>query len=270
MPGQVRPRIPPRTARWAGVRFSLTKPVLSCSPENAQSCQYLASDTCARPPGKGEQRGGHRLVVVIADLARCRGQDHPGRCCESRSGGRACARAWAHGHEHRRNCGYGGIRRRAIVRHASARATLSQWSTPDCQDDARLIPLLVGFIDLDIGDVVLGSRIRSQREALACGMPSVKYLANRPDGGRDCGPSPEPRSFHSGFRVYARRVLETTTFEENANDFTFDSQFVAQAPHRRCRGSRPRSFPEASSLGLRRSIVYGVGTLGRLARYRRI
>ena len=37
----------------------------------------------------------------------------------------------------------------------------------------------VGFIELGICDVVLGSRIRTRRETLAGGMPLYKYLSNR-------------------------------------------------------------------------------------------
>jgi hypothetical protein len=72
--------------------------------------------------------------------------------------------------------------------------------------------------------------------------------------------------------VYARRVLETIPFEENSDDFVFDSQFLAQAVTFGFRiGDVPvpaRYFPEASSIGLRRSITYGVRTLGTLVQYR--
>src|SRR5213594_1010006 len=44
---------------------------------------------------------------------------------------------------------------------------------------SRVIPHAVGFIELGICDVVLGSRIRSRQEALAGGMPKYKYISNR-------------------------------------------------------------------------------------------
>jgi hypothetical protein len=104
-------------------------------------------------------------------------------------------------------------------------------------------------------------------------MPLWKYFANRALTmvenvalGQNLG------DFHSGFRVYARRVLETIPFEENSDDFVFDSQFLAQAVAFGFRiGDVPvpaRYFPEASSIGLRRSITYGVRTLGTLVQYR--
>ena len=174
--------------------------------------------------------------------------------------------------EHERNRGYGGNQktcyRAALARGADVIAMIH----PDYQYDARLLPLMVGFIDFGICDVVLGSRIRSRGEALAGGMPAWKYVANRVLTivenavlGQNLG------DFHSGFRVYARRVLETVPFEQNSDDFVFDSQFLAQAAHFGFRiGDVPvpaRYFAEASSINFRRSVTYGLGTLGVLARY---
>jgi hypothetical protein len=49
----------------------------------------------------------------------------------------------------------------------------------DYQYDARLLPRMAGFLELGIGDVILGCRIRSRAEALAGGMPLWMYVANR-------------------------------------------------------------------------------------------
>src|SRR5439155_1765407 len=50
---------------------------------------------------------------------------------------------------------------------------------PDYQYDSRAIPYIVGFVRLGICDLMLGSRIRTRREALEGGMPLLKYLMNR-------------------------------------------------------------------------------------------
>jgi hypothetical protein len=80
---------------------------------------------------------------------------------------------------------------------------------PDYQYDSRLVPLLTGFIAAGVCDVVLGSRIRTRREALGCGMPPYKYSANRALTlienvalGQNLG------ECHSGFRAYSREVLQ--------------------------------------------------------------
>jgi len=135
-----------------------------------------------------------------------------------------------------------------------------------------VIPHAVAFIELGICDVVLGSRIRSRAEALRGGMPIYKYLANRcltaienVALGQNLG------DFHSGFRVYRREVLERIPFEGNSEDFVFDTQFLVQAVRLGYRlGDIPvpvRYFKEASSINFRRSMRYGLLTLGVVGQY---
>ncbi len=102
---------------------------------------------------------------------------------------------------------------------------------PDYQYDSRLIPYFLGYLELDICDVMLGNRIRTRQEVLRGGMPIYKYLSNRVLTilenmilGQNLG------DFHSGFRVYRREVLEVIPFEKNSNDFVFDSEFLAKRP----------------------------------------
>src|SRR5207245_3825315 len=81
--------------------------------------------------------------------------------------------------EHPENRGYGG-NQKTCYRHALERgADIVVMIHPDYQYDSRVIPHAVAFIELDICDVVLGSRIRSRDEALAGGMPVYKYLSTR-------------------------------------------------------------------------------------------
>jgi hypothetical protein len=103
-------------------------------------------------------------------------------------------------------------------------------------------------------------------------MPRWKYVANRILTttenialGQNLG------DFHSGFRAYSRKVLETIPWERNSDDFVFDSQFLAQAVHFGFKiGDVPvpvRYFDEASSINFRRSVKYGLSTLGVLGEY---
>ncbi|HXG11729.1 MAG TPA: glycosyltransferase family 2 protein [Gemmataceae bacterium] len=174
--------------------------------------------------------------------------------------------------EHPENRGYGG-NQKTCYRHALEHgADIIVMIHPDYQYDSRVIPLAVGIIELGICDVVLGSRIRSRAEALAGGMPVWKYLANRVLTaienlalGQNLG------DFHSGFRVYRREVLETIPFERNSDDFVFDTQLLVQAVRFGFRlGDIPvpvRYFAEASSINFRRSVKYGLGTLGVVGEY---
>jgi hypothetical protein len=103
-------------------------------------------------------------------------------------------------------------------------------------------------------------------------MPVWKYLANRALTllenfvlGQNLG------EFHSGFRAYSRRVLESIPYHQNSDDFVFDQQFLIQAVHFGFRlGDVPvpvRYPPDASSINFRRSLAYGCHTLLALLRW---
>lgn len=173
---------------------------------------------------------------------------------------------------HDQNTGYGGNQKTCYRRALELEADYIVMVHPDYQYDPRVIGLAVETMKLGILDVVIGSRIRTRRETLAGGMPLYKYLANRfltsvenSLLGQNLG------DFHSGFRAYRREVLETIPFENNSDDFVFDSQFLAQVVHFGFRmGDIPvpvRYFAEASSINFRRSLKYGLSTLGVLCSY---
>lgn len=173
---------------------------------------------------------------------------------------------------HPSNRGYGGNQktcyREALRRGADIVVTIH----PDYQYDARLTPLLTGFIERGVCDVMFGSRIRTRAEALRGGMPAYKYFFNRALTalenlvlGQNLGET------HSGFRAYSRRVLETLPWERNSDDFVFDQQFIVQSVHFGFRlGDVPvptRYERSSSSIGFRRSVIYGLGTLWVLCRW---
>jgi glycosyltransferase involved in cell wall biosynthesis len=174
--------------------------------------------------------------------------------------------------EHPNNRGYGG-NQKTCYRHALERgAEVVVLIHPDYQYDSRVIPHAVGFIELGICDIVLGSRIRSRTEALAGGMPLYKYLSNRfLTAVENIALGQNLGDFHSGFRVYRRQVLERIPFERNSDDFLFDTQFLIQAVRFGFRlGEIPipvRYFPEASSINFKRSLKYGLGTLAVVGQY---
>lgn len=167
---------------------------------------------------------------------------------------------------HAKNKGYGGNQKTCYEKALALGADYVVMIHPDYQYDSRVLGLAIGFIELGICDVVLGSRIRTRREALDGGMPLAKYLANRGLTtienvalGQNVG------DFHSGFRAYRREVLEKVPFERNSDAFVFDSQFLAQCVHFGYRlGDVPvpvRYFDEASSIDFRRSTIYAIRTL---------
>jgi hypothetical protein len=143
---------------------------------------------------------------------------------------------------------------------------------PDYQYDARVIPHAVGLLQLGICDIIIGNRIRTRKESLSCGMPFYKYIANRFltaienfVTGQNLG------EWHSGFRAYSRKVLETIPYKNNSDDFVFDTEFLVQAVASGFKiGDIPipvRYFKEASSINFSRSVRYGVDSLGVLLKY---
>ena len=167
-------------------------------------------------------------------------------------------------HEHNR--GYGGNQKTCYRTALDHGADFVVMLHPDYQYDARVIPAAVDVLRLGICDVVLGNRIRTRAEALAGGMPWVKYLSNRGLtlienvlSGQNLG------EWHSGFRAYRREVLEAVPFERNSENFVFDSQFLVQAVHFGFKvGDIPipvRYFDEASSIRFLPAARYAFHTM---------
>ena len=167
---------------------------------------------------------------------------------------------------HAKNIGYGANQKTCYDEALRRGADIIVMIHPDAQYDGQIIPLLTGVIEAGVCDVVLGNRIRTRREALSNGMPMWKYLANRIltfiDNvvlGQNLG------EFHSGFRAYSRKVLETLPYHRNSNDFVFDQELLVQAVHFGFRlGDVPvpvRYMAEASSINFRRSVTYGAQCL---------
>jgi glycosyltransferase involved in cell wall biosynthesis len=173
---------------------------------------------------------------------------------------------------HPENRGYGGNQKTCYRQALEHGADIVVMIHPDYQYDSRVIPHAVGFIELGICDVVLGSRVRSRQEALRGGMPLYKYLSNRVlTAVENLALGQNLGDFHSGFRVYRRAVLERIPFERNSNDFVFDTQFLVQAVRMGFRlGDVPvpvRYFAEASCINFGRSVEYGLSTLGVIGQY---
>jgi glycosyltransferase involved in cell wall biosynthesis len=174
--------------------------------------------------------------------------------------------------EHAANKGYGGNQKTCYKQALDHGADIIVMIHPDYQYDSRVITSAVNIIELGICDIVLGNRIRSRSEALAGGMPLYKYFANRfLTAVENLALGQNLGDFHSGFRVYRRHVLERIPFERNSDDFVFDTQFLVQAARFGFRlGDIPvpvRYFPEASSINFKRSVRYGLSTLGAVAVY---
>lgn len=167
---------------------------------------------------------------------------------------------------HEKNKGYGANQKTCYRLALEKDADIIIMIHPDYQYDPKVIKYLVGFIEEGYCDVMLGSRIRSRKEALDGGMPTYKYFANRMLTFCENVLSGQNLSeWHTGLRAYKREVLETIDFANNSDDFVFDTQVLFQIIEKGYRiGEIPvpvRYFKEASSINFTRSLKYGLLTL---------
>ncbi|MDQ2923111.1 MAG: glycosyltransferase 87 family protein [Candidatus Dormibacteraeota bacterium] len=172
---------------------------------------------------------------------------------------------------HKRNLGYGGNQKTCYRQALKMGADVVVMLHPDGQYDPAIIPILCKVIEDGEADIVLGSRWLGLDPAKA-GMPWWKRIGNR------FLTSAENRvlglnlsEYHTGYRAYSRRFLEAIPFLDNSNDFVFDTQVLIQAAAFGFRiGEVPaigKYHEDASSISFETSTVYGLKTLGALARY---
>jgi hypothetical protein len=78
--------------------------------------------------------------------------------------------------------------------------------------------------------------------------------------------------YHTGYRAFARSLLEPLPLDTNSDDFAFDNQVLAQIIALGCAIGEvtcpARYLPEASSINFRRSVRYGLGCLATALRFR--
>jgi glycosyltransferase involved in cell wall biosynthesis len=173
---------------------------------------------------------------------------------------------------HTDNRGYGGNQKTCYTEALKRGADIVIMIHPDYQYDSRLVPYILGFLEIGICDIILGSRVRTRKEALDCGMPAYKYIFNRfLTTIENLVLGQNVSDFHTGYRAYTRAVLETIPFLKNSDGFVFDTEFLVQSVYFGFRiGSVPvpvRYFSEASSIDFSNSVVYGMKTLGALVKY---
>jgi len=167
---------------------------------------------------------------------------------------------------HPKNRGYGG-NQKTCYRTAMEEmdGEIMVMVHPDHQYDPKIIPELVKPLLRGEADAVFGSRMLGGRP-IEGGMPKWKYFANL------FLTMVENATFyvylseyHSGFRAYSKKFLETVNFEANSDNFVFDTEIIAQAVAKGLKIAevpiRTRYFDEASQVGFMRGVRYGVSIL---------
>jgi len=180
---------------------------------------------------------------------------------------------------HPTNRGYGGNQKTCYVAALERGADIVVMLHPDYQYSPKLITAMASMIVSGHYDVVLASRILGNG-ALAGGMPLYKYVANRAlTFVENLLLGQKLSEYHTGYRAWSRKLLESLPLEACSDDFVFDNQMLAQAVWAGFSigeiSCPTRYFAEASSINFRRSCTYGIGVLEtaltyRLARWRLI
>ena len=167
---------------------------------------------------------------------------------------------------HRKNLGYGRNQKTCYREALSRGADIVVMVHPDYQYSPRLIVSLAGMIAYSEYDAALGSRILGV-SALKGGMPRYKYIANRfLTLVQNLFLGYKLSEYHTGYRVFSRKLLESLPLEENSDDFVFDNQMLAKIIYFGFRigeiSCPTRYFAEASSsINFHRSVKYGFGVL---------
>jgi glycosyltransferase involved in cell wall biosynthesis len=172
---------------------------------------------------------------------------------------------------HDANYGYGRNQQTCYREALAAGADIVVMVHPDYQYTPTLVPAIAGMVASGAYDMALGSRILGTG-ALKGGMPLYKYIANRIlTAIENIFLGVKLSEYHTGFRAFSRKLLETLPLMENSDDFVFDNQMIAQAVMFGFKigeiSCPTRYFEEASSINFRRSVKYGLGVLSTTAAF---
>lgn len=166
---------------------------------------------------------------------------------------------------HDQNRGYGANQKTCYRAALERGADIVVMLHPDYQYTPLLITAMTSMIAYDVYDVVIASRILG-KTARAGGMPLYKYVANRLlTLVQNLFLGQKLSEYHTGYRAFSRKVLESLPLEQNSDDFVFDNEMLTQITFFDFRVGEvscpTKYFEEASSIGFQRSVRYGFGCL---------
>ena len=166
---------------------------------------------------------------------------------------------------HEKNRGYGANQKTCYREALNTGAEIIIMLHPDYQYDPHYITVMGSHIAKDMYDVVLGSRILGGG-ALKGGMPYYKYVANRfLTYMQNLLTGKKLSEYHTGYRAFSRKVLQSIPILENSDDFVFDNQLLLQILYFGFKVGEiacPTVYnKESSSINFLRSLTYGIGVL---------
>lgn len=173
---------------------------------------------------------------------------------------------------HEKNFGYGRNQKTCYREALKTGADIVVMLHPDYQYSPKLITAMASLIAVDEYDVVIASRILGVG-AVKGGMPIYKYISNRfLTFFENLLLFYKLSEYHTGYRAFSKKVLESLPLMENSDDFVFDNEMLAQIifwGYKVGEISCPtKYFPEASSINFTRSTKYGIGCMLTAVKFR--
>jgi glycosyltransferase involved in cell wall biosynthesis len=175
-------------------------------------------------------------------------------------------------HRHSENRGYGANQKTCYRLALDEGADIVIMVHPDYQYTPKLIPAIATLIGNELYECVLASRILGGY-ALKGGMPVWRYVSNRfLTLFENMLTGAKLSEYHTGYRAFSRKILQTIPLDVNSDDFIFDNQMLLQVLwHGFAIGevSCPTRYNEdSSSINFWRSVKYGIGCLWMAIVYR--
>ena len=172
---------------------------------------------------------------------------------------------------HTENKGYGGNQKTCYQAALESGADIVIMLHPDYQYTPKLILPMASMMTEGLFDAVIGSRILGNK-AMMGGMPLYKYVSNRIlTLSENLLIQQKLSEYHTGYRAFSRKVLETIPLMENSDDFVFDNQMLCQTLYFGFdvgEVSCPALyFDDASSISFSRSVTYGMGVMQTAMKY---
>lgn len=172
---------------------------------------------------------------------------------------------------HEKNKGYGGNQKTCYNKALELNSDIIIMLHPDYQYTPKLIHAMAYVIADDVYQVVFGSRILG-KGALKGGMPLYKYISNRIlTLIQNILMNNKLSEYHTGYRAFSAGVLKSVDYGKCSDNFVFDNQVIAQICDKKYEIAEitcpTKYFPDASSIKLYNSMVYGFGVLAVAFRY---
>ena len=172
---------------------------------------------------------------------------------------------------HTANKGYGGNQKTCYQAALKSGADIVIMLHPDYQYTPKLILPMASMMTEGLFDTMIGSRILGNK-AMMGGMPLYKYISNRIlTLSENLLIQQKLSEYHTGYRAFSRKVLETIPLLENSDDFVFDNQMLCQTLYFGFdvgEVSCPALyFDDASSISFSRSVTYGLGVMQTAMKY---